>query len=59
MISGILRGSGRQAIASLVNFVSYYLFGVPVGIVLALVADMGTLGLWIGLLVGGIIQVRM
>ncbi len=53
-----MRGSGRQAIASAVNFVSYYVFGLPLAIVLALVADMGTFGLWAGLLVGDVLQVR-
>ena len=57
MIAGILRGSGRQAIASLVNFVAYYIFGLPLAIVLALVVDLGTFGLWTGLLVGDSLQV--
>ena len=39
------------------NFVSYYVFGLPVGIVLALVADLGALGAWSGLIIGSILQV--
>lgn len=37
------------------NFVSYCIFGLPLATVLGLVADISTLGLWIGLLVGDIL----
>ena len=52
-----MRASGRQAVAALVNFVSYYVVGLPLGIILALVAGLKTKGVWIGLSVGDSIQV--
>ena len=58
-ISGILRGSGRQSLGAAVNFCSYYIVGLPIGIVLALVADLGALGLWSGLGIADVLQVPM
>jgi len=48
-VAGILRGSGRQLLGAVVNFVCYYVVGLPLAIVLALVVHMGALGIWIGL----------
>ena len=53
---GILRGSGKQLFAALANVVSYWLIGVPLGGVLALVLHLGALGYWLGLLTGDFIQ---
>ena len=58
MISGILRGSGRQVLGACVNAFSYYVFGLPIGISLALAADMKTPGMWIGLNIANLLQVR-
>ena len=48
-LAGVLRGAGRQTIGAVSNFGSYWLFGVPLGVILATVGDMGALGYWIGL----------
>ena len=56
-MAGSLRGTGRQALGALINFFSYYLVGLPTGISLALAANMGTLGLYIGLLISDVLQV--
>lgn len=56
-ISGVLRGSGRQYVGAITNFVCYNVIGLPLGVVLAFKASMGTIGLWTGLAVGNIIQV--
>ena len=48
-LAGVLRGAGRQTIGAVSNFGSYWLFGVPLGVLLATVGDMGALGYWIGL----------
>lgn len=55
--SGILVGAGMQKIAALSNLVSYYCIGLPVGIALMFAAKLGILGLWLGLLICGILQV--
>ena len=56
-ISGVLRGSGRQYVGAIANFVCYDVIGLPLGVVLAFKARMGTIGLWTGLATGNIIQV--
>lgn len=57
MIGGVLRGSGRQYIGAIMNFVGYYIIGLPLGITLALKVEWGALGLWIGMASGNIVHV--
>ena len=57
MIGGVLRGSGRQYIGAVVNFITYYVIGIPIGSVLGLKTDLGVLGLWVGMAIGNGIQV--
>ena len=57
MIQGVLKGTGKQMSGAVLNFVAYYVVGFPVGVVLAVVVGMGTLGMWIGLLLGSVLQV--
>lgn len=58
-MSGVLRGCGRQVLGACINFVSFYIFGLPIGISLALAAKMGTVGMWIGLGVASLVQVHL
>ncbi|KAL2312830.1 MatE family transporter [Schizosaccharomyces pombe] len=46
---GLLRGQGRQRIGGVVNFIAYYLLGLPVAIILCFKLDWGLYGLWIGI----------
>lgn len=46
---GILIGSARPKIGSFINFVSFYLIGLPVAAVLGFKMEYGFLGFWIGL----------
>ena len=50
VIQGILRGCGLQTIGALINFGAFYFFGLPLGISLAFLANMGVIGVWIGLM---------
>ena len=43
--------------ASLVNFVAFYVVGLPLGLVLCFVANLQTKGMWIGLSAGSTVQV--
>ncbi len=52
---GILRGLGRTRAPALVNFIGYYVVGLPVGYWLAFHAGLGVVGLWWGLLIGLVI----
>ena len=53
----MLRGSGRQYIGAIMNFVGYYIIGLPLGITLAIKVKWGVLGLWIGMAAGNIVHV--
>ena len=56
MLSGIIRGAGHQLRGAIVNLIAYYIFGLPIGITLALVLEMGAVGMWIGLAIATGIQ---
>jgi len=51
VVAGILRAQGRQATGAILNLVSYYIVGIPLGIYLTFKHDMELWGLWIGLTV--------
>lgn len=50
--AGILRGLGDTRIPMLVNFLGYWLIGIPVSVYLAFAAGWGPAGLWWGLVLG-------
>lgn len=54
--SGIARGSGWQHIGAYVNLGAFYLFGIPIAVVLGFILHLNAKGLWIGIVVGSIIQ---
>ena len=57
VLAGVLRGCGKQLVVAVTDICVYYLLGLPVGITLVYVADMGALGYWIGCTVGSVSQV--
>ncbi|XVF42693.1 hypothetical protein PTKIN_Ptkin01aG0385000 [Pterospermum kingtungense] len=56
VLSGVAVGAGRQSIVAYVNVCSYYIVGVPLGILLGYVAHLEVKGIWIGMLIGVVIQ---
>ncbi len=46
---GIFRGSGRQSLSALYNFVAFYIIGLPLGYVLGIKMGFGVEGLWLGI----------
>ncbi|KAK1420896.1 hypothetical protein QVD17_22857 [Tagetes erecta] len=50
VLSGAVRGSGRQKIGAVVNLGAYYLIGIPLAILFAFVLHMGGKGLWLGII---------
>ncbi|KAL8142035.1 hypothetical protein V2J09_015067 [Rumex salicifolius] len=55
-LCGIARGSGWQHIAAIVVLGAFYLVGIPMAIWMAFRSKMGGKGLWIGILVGALLQ---
>jgi MATE family multidrug resistance protein len=50
VIAGIIRGAGHQSHGAIINFISYYIIGLPIGISLTFGVHLRALGMWIGLL---------
>ncbi|KAF2306821.1 hypothetical protein GH714_021703 [Hevea brasiliensis] len=45
---GVAVGAGRQSMVACINISSYYIVGVPIGLILGYVAHLQTKGIWIG-----------
>ncbi|XP_068663421.1 protein DETOXIFICATION 20-like [Aristolochia californica] len=56
VLSGVALGAGWQHIVAYVNIGSYYILGIPLGIVLGYVANLSIRGIWIGMICGIAIQ---
>ncbi|MFS7935793.1 putative multi antimicrobial extrusion protein [Helianthus anomalus] len=50
VLSGAVRGSGRQKIGALLNLGAYYLIGIPLAVLFAFVLHFGGKGLWFGII---------
>lgn len=56
VLSGVAVGAGRQAVVAYINIGCYYLIGIPVGAILGYVAKLEVEGLWIGMILGVVMQ---
>ncbi|KAJ4961540.1 hypothetical protein NE237_021450 [Protea cynaroides] len=56
VLSGVAVGAGRQTLVAYVNLGSYYVAGIPIGLLLGYVAKLGVRGIWIGMLCGVALQ---
>ncbi|KAL1365519.1 protein DETOXIFICATION 29 [Arachis duranensis] len=56
VLSGVAVGAGWQSLVAYVNIACYYLFGVPLGLILGYALDFGVIGIWSGMLTGTIVQ---
>ncbi|KAG4204137.1 hypothetical protein ERO13_A04G029204v2 [Gossypium hirsutum] len=56
VLSGVAKGCGWQYIGAYVNLGAFYLIGLPVGIILGFVGHLNGRGLWLGIVVGSIVQ---
>uniref|UniRef100_A0A0D6R944 Protein DETOXIFICATION n=1 Tax=Araucaria cunninghamii TaxID=56994 RepID=A0A0D6R944_ARACU len=52
VLSGVAIGCGWQAVVAYVNLATYYIIGLPIGIVLGFKEDMGASGIWWGMILG-------
>ncbi|GFS32363.1 MATE efflux family protein [Actinidia rufa] len=57
VLSGSVRGCGRQKAGAFINLGSYYLVGIPCALLFAFVIHMGGRGLWLGIICALIVQV--
>ena len=48
MGQGIIRGLGKQGLASIGTFAGYYCFGMPISLLAVFYIDGGIVGLWWG-----------
>ncbi|KAK4358271.1 hypothetical protein RND71_023881 [Anisodus tanguticus] len=55
-LSGVAIGAGWQALVAYVNIACYYLFGIPLGLILGYKFNMGVQGIWYGMVSGTMIQ---
>ncbi|KFK44418.1 hypothetical protein AALP_AA1G254300 [Arabis alpina] len=56
VLSGVAVGAGWQGIVAYVNIGSYYLCGIPIGLVLGYKMELGVKGIWTGMLTGTVVQ---
>nr|CAD1838123.1 unnamed protein product [Ananas comosus var. bracteatus] len=56
ILSGVAVGSGWQALVAYVNIGSYYLIGIPVGVLMGWLFHLGVLGIWAGMIGGTAVQ---
>uniref|UniRef100_A0A5B6YQN2 Protein DETOXIFICATION n=1 Tax=Davidia involucrata TaxID=16924 RepID=A0A5B6YQN2_DAVIN len=56
VLSGVAVGAGMQGMVAIVNLCCYYLIGIPIGILLGYVANLGVKGIWIGMICGVVTQ---
>ncbi|KAL6646847.1 hypothetical protein ACP70R_015541 [Stipagrostis hirtigluma subsp. patula] len=59
VLSGVIRGSGRQKLGAFINLVSYYIVGIPAAFLFAIVYHHRGTGLWFGILCGLVVQMLL
>ncbi|KAK4401577.1 protein DETOXIFICATION 33 [Sesamum angolense] len=56
VLHGVVVGIGWQFSDAVVNLVCYYVFGLPLGVLLGFKFDLGVKGIWLGMLAGYLLQ---
>ncbi|KAH7570334.1 hypothetical protein ACOSP7_018405 [Xanthoceras sorbifolium] len=56
VLSGVAVGAGWQGVVAYVNIACYYLFGIPLGLILGYKVGWGVQGIWAGMLSGTVVQ---
>ncbi|PVH66041.1 hypothetical protein PAHAL_1G132800 [Panicum hallii] len=59
VLSGVVRGCGRQKLGAVINLVAYYAAGIPAAFLFAFVCRLGGMGLWFGLLCELVVQMLL
>ncbi|XP_072982999.1 protein DETOXIFICATION 21-like [Typha latifolia] len=56
VLSGVAIGAGYQSLVAYVSMGSYYLIGIPIGVLLGYLIGYQVKGIWIGMIIGTMIQ---
>ncbi|CAO2192985.1 unnamed protein product [Urochloa humidicola] len=56
VLSGVAVGSGWQSTVAYVNIGCYYVIGIPLGVLLGWLFNLGVLGIWAGMIGGTAVQ---
>ncbi|XP_050206567.1 protein DETOXIFICATION 29 [Mercurialis annua] len=56
VLSGVAIGAGWQGIVAYVNIGCYYVFGIPMGLILGYKVGWGVRGIWYGMMSGTVVQ---
>lgn len=56
VLSGVAVGSGWQSFVAYINLGTYYLVGIPAGVVMGWIFNLGVLGIWGGMIGGTAVQ---
>ncbi|KAK7282850.1 hypothetical protein RIF29_11936 [Crotalaria pallida] len=56
VLSGVAVGSGRQAMVAYINIGSYYIVGMPLGVLLGWLLPSSIVGMWTGMMSGTVVQ---
>ncbi|GJN37915.1 hypothetical protein PR202_gb26915 [Eleusine coracana subsp. coracana] len=56
VLSGVAVGSGWQSTVAYVNIACYYVIGIPMGVFLGWLLNLGVLGIWAGMIGGTAVQ---
>lgn len=56
--AGVMRGAGRQLLASILNLITFWVLGLPLAILLGAHYDFGIEGLWWALCITTSVQVN-
>ncbi|OEL16003.1 Protein DETOXIFICATION 16 [Dichanthelium oligosanthes] len=59
VLSGVVRGCGRQKIGAFINLSAFYIVGIPVASIFAFVCHLRGTGLWFGILCGVAVQMLL
>ncbi|XP_040368934.1 protein DETOXIFICATION 35 [Rosa chinensis] len=57
VLTGVAVGGGWQVMVAYINLGCYYLFGLPLAILLGFKANLGAMGLWGGMMSGSALQI--
>lgn len=57
--TGVMRGAGRQLLASILNLITYWVLGLPLAILLGIYFNLGVEGLWWALFITTSIQASL